>query len=111
MLGWTRAEWEAQKTIAIADALTATINAIILTLYKLGEDSEHVLIVDRAKLKRYGLWNANVKWGDLGVVEVRCLGNRWEVIVEEAASLKLEDFLSEQLERVGWNNVWVRTQW
>jgi len=66
-----------------------------------------------AQLGLSGLESEAINWGDLRVVEVRAFGSAWEVLIEEASPdcPALAAYITGWLNKWGWPDVLVRTEW
>lgn len=104
---------ETRRDVAVAwgeeQFIKREVNRLLEWLYR--PDRKVGWVVDTRKLKRFGLWDEAINWGDLSCWSVERLGDLLVVEVQEANSRALEEWISERLREWGWDNVLVRTEW
>lgn len=94
-----------------AQFLEWNVNWLIISLYDIDEDTMKSTNGD--KLKKYGLEDEPVNWGDLRCYDVETTKDKYIVRIEEASpnADKFKEYIQEWLQKWGWDNVEVITEW
>ena len=97
--------------ISRATAIAETAEALLGGLY-VYSPRQRQMVLHRPLIKRLGLANALVNWGDLHVTHYWTdASGRVVLVLEEANSDRLALWLAQELRALGWDNFILKTEW
>jgi hypothetical protein len=104
--------WGGRAEVSEEQAIRETVETLLQSLWSVCDDTTAVVKPNIALLEELGLKDETIRWGRLGVEEVRKREDgKWEVLIRHAESDRLAEWLTGQMRRCGWDNVEVLCEW